>query len=67
MSEHRFVFADFTHMSRAGCLRLYGAGHPYALPRAITHAATKHELVAPAAAELNGAEHVLPARDLNRS
>ena len=35
--------------------------------RAITHAATKHELVAPAAAELDGAEHVLPVRDLNPS
>jgi hypothetical protein len=66
MSERRFALADFTHMSRAGCLRLYGAGHTYALPRAIAHAATKHELVTPAASELDGAEHVLPARDLNR-
>ena len=44
MSERRFVLVDFTHMNRAGCLRLYEAGH--SLPRAIAHAATKRELVA---------------------
>jgi hypothetical protein len=46
MSERRFVLVDFTHMNRAGCLRLYEAGHTYTLPRAIAHAATKRELVA---------------------
>jgi hypothetical protein len=46
MSERRFVLVDFTHMNRAGCLRLYEAGHSYVLPRAIAHAATKPELVA---------------------
>ena len=46
MSERRFPLVDFTHMSRAGYLRLYEAGHTYALPRAIAHAATKRELVA---------------------
>jgi hypothetical protein len=46
MSERKFVLVDFTHMSRAGCLRLYEAGHTYALPRAIAHATTKRELVA---------------------
>jgi hypothetical protein len=46
MSERRFVLADFTHMDRAGDLRLYEAGHMYALSRAIAHAATKRELVA---------------------
>ncbi len=46
MSERRFALVDFTHMSRAGCLRLYEAGHTYALPRAVAHAATKRELVA---------------------
>jgi hypothetical protein len=46
MSERKFVLVDFTHMSREGCLRLYEAGHTYALPRAIAHAATKRELVA---------------------
>ncbi|MGC2822694.1 MAG: hypothetical protein WA322_00380 [Pseudolabrys sp.] len=25
MSEYRFVLVDFTHMNRAGCLRLYEA------------------------------------------
>lgn len=45
MSERRFVLADFTHMGRAGVLRLYEAGHTYALSRAIAHAATKRELV----------------------
>ena len=35
MSERRFVLVDFTHMNRAGCLRLYEAGHTYALSRAI--------------------------------
>jgi hypothetical protein len=46
MSERRFVLVDFTHMNRAGCLRLYEAGHTYVLPRAIAHAATTRELVA---------------------
>ena len=46
MSERRFVLVDFTHMNRAGCLRLYEAGHTYTLPRAIAHAATKREPVA---------------------
>jgi hypothetical protein len=46
MSERRFVLVDFTHMSRVGYLRLYEAGHTYALSRAIAHAATKRELVA---------------------
>ena len=46
MSERRFVLIDFTYMNRAGCLRLYEAGHTYALPQAVAHAATKRELVA---------------------
>jgi hypothetical protein len=46
MSERHFVLADFTHMDRAGVLRLYEAGRTYRLPPAITHAATKRELVA---------------------
>ena len=46
MSERRFALVDFTHMNRAGCLRLYEAGHTYALSWAIAHAATKRELVA---------------------
>ena len=43
MSERRFVLVDFTHMNRAGLLRLYEAGHrdqaatkgsgPYVSPR----------------------------------
>lgn len=46
MSERRFILVDFTHMSRAGCVRLYEAGRAYMLPRAIAHAASKRELVA---------------------
>jgi hypothetical protein len=46
MSERWFILVDFTHMNRVGCLRLYEAGHTYALSRAIAHAATKRELVA---------------------
>jgi hypothetical protein len=46
MSERKFVLVDFTHMSRAGNLRLYEAGHIYALSRAVAHAATKRGLVA---------------------
>jgi hypothetical protein len=45
MSERRFVLVDFTHMSRVGYLRLYEAGHTYALSRAVAHSATKRELV----------------------
>ncbi len=44
MSERRFVLVDFTHISRAGCLRLYEAGRVYALSRAIAHAAGKRAL-----------------------
>jgi hypothetical protein len=43
MSERRFALVDFTHMNRAGCLRLYEAG---ALSRAVAHAANKRERVA---------------------
>jgi hypothetical protein len=46
MPDRRFVLVDFTHMSRAGYPRLYKAGHTYALPRTIAHAATKRDLVA---------------------
>ena len=46
MSERRVILADFTHMDRAGVLRLYEAGQTYALSRALAHAATKRELVA---------------------
>jgi hypothetical protein len=46
MSERRFVLADFTHMDRAGVLRLYEAGHTYTLSQAMAHAATKREFVA---------------------
>ena len=46
MSERRFVLADFTYMDREGVLRLYEAGHTYALSPAIAHGATKRELVA---------------------
>ena len=46
MSERRFVLVDFTHMGRAGCLRLYEAGRANVLPRAAAHAATKRNLVA---------------------
>lgn len=46
MTERRFVLVDFTHMSREGYLRLYEAGHRYALPRAVAHAAAKRGLIA---------------------
>jgi hypothetical protein len=46
MSDRRFVLVDFTHVNRAGYLRLYEVGHTYALPQATAHAATKRELVA---------------------
>jgi hypothetical protein len=46
MSERRFVLSDFTHMSRAGCLRLYEAGRSYVMPRALAHAAIRRDLVA---------------------
>jgi hypothetical protein len=46
MSERRFVLVDFTHKSKTGRVRLYEAGHIYALLRAVAHAATTRELVA---------------------
>jgi hypothetical protein len=45
MSERRFVLVDFTYMNRTAYLRLYEAGHIYALSRAVAHAATKRALV----------------------
>ena len=46
MSERRFALVDFTYTGKTGRLRLHEAGHIYALPRAVAHAATKRELVA---------------------
>jgi hypothetical protein len=46
MSERRFALVDFTYKGKTGRLRIHEAGHTYALPRAVTHAATKRELVA---------------------
>jgi hypothetical protein len=46
MSERRFALVDFTYRGETGRLRLHEAGHTYALPRAVAHAATKRELVA---------------------
>jgi len=46
MSERRFALVDFTYGSKTGRLRLHEAGHTYAVPRAVAHAATKRELVA---------------------
>jgi hypothetical protein len=46
MSERRFALVDFSYRGKTGRLRLYEAGHTYALPRAVAHAATKRELVA---------------------
>jgi hypothetical protein len=46
MSERRFALLDLTYRNKTGRLRLYEAGHIYALPRAVAHAATKRELVA---------------------
>jgi hypothetical protein len=45
MSERRFALVDFSYRGKTGRLRLYEAGHTYALPRAVD-AATKRELVA---------------------
>jgi hypothetical protein len=45
MSERRFASVDFTHISHAGCLRHYEAGHVYVLPRVIANGATTSELV----------------------
>jgi hypothetical protein len=46
MSERRFALVDFTYSGKTSRLRLYEAGHTYALARAVAHAATKRELVA---------------------
>ena len=67
MVERRFALVDFTHMNRAGCLRLYEAGHTYVLPRAIAHAATKRELVAKQPATgLGSTEYVSASKGANR-
>jgi hypothetical protein len=44
MPERRFTLVDFTLTNKTGRLRFYEAGHTYALPRAVAHAATKREL-----------------------
>jgi hypothetical protein len=46
MPERRFALVDFTYSGKTGRLRRYEAGHAYALPRAVAHAATKRGLVA---------------------
>ena len=46
MSERRFALVDFTYRGKTGRLRFHEAGHTYALPRAVGHAATKRALVA---------------------
>jgi hypothetical protein len=46
MPERRFALVDFTYRGKRGRLRFHEAGHTYALPRAVAHAATKRELVA---------------------
>jgi hypothetical protein len=46
MADRRFALVDFTYRGKTARLRLYEAGHTYALPRAVAHAATKRELVA---------------------
>ena len=46
MSERRFALVDFTYRGKTGRLRVHEAGHTYALPRAVAHAATKRELIA---------------------
>ena len=46
MSDRRFALVDFTYTGKTGRLRSHEAGHTYALPRAIAHAATKRGLVA---------------------
>ena len=46
MSERRFALVDFTYRGKTGRLRFHEAGHTYALPRAVAHAATKRGLVA---------------------
>jgi hypothetical protein len=46
MSERRFALVDFTYRGKTGRPRFHEAGHTYALPRAVAHAATKRELVA---------------------
>jgi len=46
MSERRFALVDFTYRNKTDRLCLHEAGHTYALPRAVAHAATKRGLVA---------------------
>jgi hypothetical protein len=46
MSERRFALVDFTYRGKTARLRRHEAGHTYALPRAVAHAATKRALVA---------------------
>jgi hypothetical protein len=46
MSDRRFALVDFTYRRKTARLRVQEAGHTYALPRAVAHAATKRGLVA---------------------
>ena len=46
MSERRFALVDFMYRGKTGRLCIHEAGHTYALPRAIAHAATQRGLVA---------------------
>ena len=47
MTERRFVLVDFRYTTDAvGHVRLYEAGNTYDLPRALSHAVAKRNLVA---------------------
>jgi hypothetical protein len=46
MSERRCALVDFTYRGKTGRLRFHEAGHTYAMPQAVAHAATKRGLVA---------------------
>jgi len=68
MAERRFALVDFTYTGKTGRARLHEAGHTYALPRAVAHAATKRELVAKkTATALDATGHLPPARGSYRN
>ena len=66
MSERRFVLVDFTHMNRAGCLRLYEAGHcmPFHEPSPMLRLARTRRQTA--ATGLGGTKYVSATKGADR-
>jgi len=65
MSERRFALVDFTYRGKTGRPHLYEAGHIYAPPSAVAHAATSRvtRLMFWSAGGRHGEAYYVPSKD----